>query len=389
MSELVERRQALGELLRTYRERAPLTHEGLGGLTGKTARFVREVERGTREVPDEWWELVDQLCGAGGHLAHAHRELYVTTWGVPAELLGLSFPRAVDDAACVDNTRHLIGQLLAADRHIPGSVSLPFALPLVREAYSRLQVTAGEYLDELYATAAELLEIVAWLGVDARRDELASRLNIRAAKLAQASGDKSLALLIEQNQSMIAVEHLGRPDEGLRIAQNALANPGLPARVRCMFLIRAARARAAKHGGGAARLLAEAHSLYQDGVSDADPRWAWIDESELRWQAAAVASDCDDWGTAVDLLSRSIDTETMTASIRTMHLVALARVQAGAQAWNDFTDTVDAVCTCATPSRRAAAIVKQTRWLAELRPAPARALDAATQLDAVFAALVP
>ena len=92
---------------------------------------------------------------------------------------------------------------------------------------------------------------------------------------------KPVELLTLQNSSMHAASQ-GRPREALQIASSVLEGPyRLSPRLKALFLSRKARAMAQGGDGAALGLLPEIRSLFLDGVSDADPAWAWwVDERE-------------------------------------------------------------------------------------------------------------
>lgn len=71
-------------------------------------------------------------------------------------------------------------------------------------------------------------------------------------------------------------------------------------RVRCLFLIRKARAHAQGGDIQALTLVSEARSLYQDGLTATDPAWAWwIDEREISWHEGMCRADLGDHASAL------------------------------------------------------------------------------------------
>ena len=158
------------------------------------------------------------------------------------------------------------------------------------------QLGAGAYDQklerDLHAAAGELAEVVGWLAYDAEDHDLARRMNQESLYFTRLCGDKTTELLTVQNSSMHAASQ-GRPMEALQLARSVLEGDyQLSPRLRGLFLMRKARALAQCEDESAVELFPQIRSLFLDGVSDADPAWAWwVDERELLWHEAMAQRD--------------------------------------------------------------------------------------------------
>jgi hypothetical protein len=109
----------------------------------------------------------------------------------------------------------------------------------------------------------------------------------------------------------------------------------LSPRLRALFLTRKARAFAQGGDRSALALLPKIRSLFLDGVSDADPAWAWwVDERELAWHEAMVQRDLGLSSQAIDRFEQSV-TATPADEIRSqyVHRAYLLQAQVDVGAW--------------------------------------------------------
>ena len=161
--------------------------------------------------------------------------------------------------------------------------------------------------NDLHSAAGELAEVVGWLAYDAEDHDLCRHMNHESLYYTRLAGDKTVELLTLQNSSMHAAAE-GRPREALHIARSVLeGNYKLSPRVKALFLARKARALAQSGDQSALALLPEIRDLYQYGVSDTDPAWAWwIDDRELAWHEAMIERDLGLASRAIDSFERSV-----------------------------------------------------------------------------------
>ncbi|WP_007023462.1 hypothetical protein [Saccharomonospora iraqiensis] len=251
------------------------------------------------------------------------------------------------DDAYVETLHSRIAELVDLDLYLGGDHSSTIALQLFRSVHRKLGANRCDPALErdLYAAAGELGEVAGWLLFDAGKHDLVRRINHEALHLSRLAGDHSMELLTLQNMSMHA-GHLGRPSEALRIARMVLETNTLSPRLEALFRTREARALALGGAGTAAeRTFRQAHSLYQDGVRDEDPAWAWwINDQELAWHEAVIQSDSADWCSATDTFHASIEViPSREVRRRYNHLASLLDAQIRVGAWRDVDQTIERV----------------------------------------------
>jgi hypothetical protein len=151
-----------------------------------------------------------------------------------------------------------------------------------------------------------------------------------------------MELLTLQNASMHA-GFLGAPAEALALAESVLDGPyRLTPRLRCLFLVRKARALAQYGDHTALRLIAEANVLYSDGTSADDPAWTWwIDERELAWHEAMCRQNLGDINGALPCFENSVElTATDQNRSRFLHRAYLFDAQCAARSWDAAAQTM-------------------------------------------------
>jgi hypothetical protein len=251
------------------------------------------------------------------------------------------------------------------------------------------QLGAGSYETrlerDLHAAAGELAEVVGWLAYDAAAHDLCRRMNQESLYFTRLAGDKNVELLTLQNSSMHAAAQ-GHPREALQIARSVLEGDyRLSSRVRALFLTRKARALAQCGDEGALGLLPEVRTLFLDGVSDADPAWAWwVDERELAWHEAMVLRDLGHYGSAVEQFERSV-MATPADEVRSqyLHRAYLLQAQVENGNWDAAAQTIKQLVPLARE-------VASTRTVVLLRAIPgqmARQAKAPTALQEQVALL--
>jgi hypothetical protein len=301
----------------------------------------------------------------------------------------------IDDAGVAD-VRSYMHQLIALDNQFGGTEVTPMAFRLFRSI--KRQIDEGRYAPSAYkdliATAGELAEVTGWLAYDADRQKLAARMNAESLALTRLAGDRTVELLTLQNASMHA-GFLGRPVEALHIAESVLdGSRRLSSRIRCLFLVRKARALAQGGDGSALRLLDEASSLYLDGPAAADPEWAWwIDDRELLWHSAMCKADLGDAVGAVEDFGESVAART-TGDTRShyIHRVYLLRGQVAARSWEAADRTLGELGPLASQvsSSRSARVLRETLASIGREPAgsvgspPSSVLDGAAEIEVIL-----
>ena len=250
----------------------------------------------------------------------------------------------VEGTELLESINTHIHEIVALDNRFGGADLLKLSTRFFRNL--RDQLGTGSYdprLErDLHSAAGELAEVVGWLAYDAEAHDLCRRMNQESLYFTRLAGDKTVELLTLQNSSMHAAAE-GRPREALHIARSVLEGDyKLSPRIKALFLTRKARALAQSGDESALRLLPEIRGLYLNGVSDADPAWAWwIDDRELAWHEAMVQRDLGLASKAIDCFERSV-MATPADEIRSqyVHRAYLLQSQVDNRMWDSAVQTV-------------------------------------------------
>lgn len=269
-------RSAIQEILDVALERAP------DRVKAQFALLIGEAEIGSQET---------------GHLESFE------------ESLNAASGSEIEGAELLESIKGHIHEIVALDNRFGGADLIRLSTRFFRNL--RDQLGTGSYdprLErDLHSATGELAEVVGWLAYDAEAHDLCRRMNQESLYFTRLAGDKTIELLTLQNSSMHAAAE-GRPREALHIARSVLEGDyKLSPRIEALFLTRKARALAQSGDESALWLLPEIRDLYLNGVSDADPAWAWwIDDRELAWHEAMVQRDLGFSGKAIDHFERSV-----------------------------------------------------------------------------------
>ena len=214
-------------------------------------------------------------------------------------------------------------------------------------------------------------------------------MNQESLYFARLAGDRAIELLTLQNSSMHAGAQ-GRPREALQIARSVLEGDyRLSPRLKALFLTRKARALAQGGDTSALRLLPEIRNLFLDGVSDADPPWAWwIDERELAWHDAMVQRDLGLANRAITQFEHSV-VATPATEIRSqyVHRAYLLQAQVDNRTWNAAEQTIRQLLPLSTEvaSTRTVVLLRGVlRQLATHDEVPASLQEQVTMLSAAL-----
>ena len=301
------RRAEFHPRLAEFRRRAGLTQEQVAEQIGISAEMVRRHEHGDNMPVPLYRQRYCQLFGAtdqelgfrpstrpagpslamnaGAQTGCEHRGT-VAAICIPVVEFG--------DVEYLQSVRDHIREIVALDNVFGGADLVRLSTRFFRTLHN--QLGAGAYDQklerDLHAAAGELAEVVGWLAYDAEDHDLARRMNQESLYFTRLCGDKTTELLTVQNSSMHAASQ-GRPREALQLARSVLEGDyQLSPRLRGLFLMRKARALAQCEDESAVELFPQIRSLFLDGVSDADPAWAWwVDERELLWHEAMAQRD--------------------------------------------------------------------------------------------------
>jgi transcriptional regulator with XRE-family HTH domain len=336
--------------LADHRRRRGLTQEQVAERIGLSVEMIRRHERGLAYPGMEFRHKYVLLYGASESdlgLVVSATSLHQPAAPGPghAPALPIAFNDSdqlgVDALVAIDT---YIRQVVALDNQFGGTELATLAARFFRSLHR--QIGAGRYepaiRSDLIAAAGELAEVVGWLAYDADRQDLVRRMNQESLYFTRLAGDRAVELLTLQNASMHA-GFLGKPFEALDIADSVLSGKyRLTPRVRCLFLLRKARARAQGGDGASLRLLGEARSHYQDGPRCDDPPWAWwIDEREISWHEAMCRADLGDHVGALPLFERSVEaTPAGETRSQFLHRAHLLEAQVIARSWDGAGTTI-------------------------------------------------
>jgi hypothetical protein len=312
------------------------------------------------------------------------------------ELLGslsasLWVPERID-SSYVETLRSHIGQIVALDNRFGGAELARLSERFFRTL--RKHIGAGSFewsiRRELLATAGELAEVSGWLSCDANRQDAVRRMNQEALYFTRLAGDTAIELLTLQNASMHA-GFMGQPQEALDITEMVLTgNYNLSSRVEALFLTRKARALAQGGDASALKILSKVRSLFQDGVNNDDPAWAWwIDERELSWHEAMCQQDLGDSHNAVDQFERSVAaTPVSETRSQYLHRAYLFEAQVNLRSWTAASATARDLIPLATEVASTRTVVLLQEVLRQLTvadsSAPGSFLHDAASLNSVL-----
>ncbi|MGH3867490.1 MAG: XRE family transcriptional regulator [Pseudonocardiaceae bacterium] len=292
--------------------------------------------------------------------------------GVTAAASLRTFPvTSYADTAYLETVQQHTLQIIELDGRFGGTDLAPLAVRFFRSVHQQLGSGAYEPSLErdLQAAAGELAEVAGWLLYDADRQDDVRRLNQEALYFCRLAGDRSMEVFTLQNASMHA-GFLGRPQEALYLARSVLeSGDRLSPRVKMLFLMRKARALAQGGDEQALTLFDQARSHYQDGVRDADPKWAWwVDERELAWQEGMALVDLGHAREAVGKFEQSVAaTAPRRVRSRYLHLGYLLGSQVRVGAWSDAETTMRQIGAMVGDVASTRTEVLLSRTLPELR----------------------
>ena len=275
------------------------------------------------------------------------------------------------DSGYLESIRDHIREIVALDNRFGGADLVRLSARFFRTLHD--QLGAGTYdarLErDLHSAAGELAEVVGWLAYDAEAHDLARRMNQESLYFTRLAGDRGIELLTLQNSSMHAASQ-GRPREALQIARSVLEGSDyrLSSRLKALFLTRKARALAQGGDDSALQLLPQIRSLFLDGVSDADPAWAWwIDERELAWHEAMIQRDLGLASQSVAHFERSVAV-TPPTEIRSqyLHRAFLLQAQLENSTWNAAEQTIRQLIPLSREVASTRTVVLLRRALSEL-----------------------
>ncbi|WP_433264703.1 helix-turn-helix domain-containing protein [Actinosynnema sp. CS-041913] len=320
-SEIMEVHRRVGAALAEYLNESPLTQGDLARETSYHRTSIAHIIAG-RQFPDRnFWEKADRTLDAGGDLvakydmARNHedelkqKELDRQRAVRLTRTKGLALPKLEIDASdpqatsfyataepigeeYIEYLRDEIRTFVRLDQQYGGDA----ASPVILQAYKQMRhrVSTSEIRDNLrrdvYSALSEVAEVAGWSLYDSKQmDTLTGRINHESLSFARLAGDRNMELFVLQNMAMHA-ETLRRPQESINIAHAVIEGNRLSPRLEVLFRLRLA------YSYGLLRAesrstdeLKRAAVLFEDGVRDDDPHWAWwINSGQFSWFEGAV-----------------------------------------------------------------------------------------------------
>lgn len=427
-----------GAELRTRRLAKGMSLDALGKLVYRDRSYLAKIERGQRSIPPDLARACDQAVGAEGTLIRLHALIASTDGGYVAssdddvanapdrvardaspldhgaslaDLLptprsggsphqsGLAIPRPPaiaehGDSDYLESIRGYIRSLISLDNRFGGADLVKIAVRFFNSLHN--QLGAGSYdrsiETDLNAAAGELAEVVGWLAYDAELHDLVRRMNQESLYFSRLAGDRTIELLTLQNSSMHAAV-MGRPNEALQLARSVLDGHTLSPRLRALFLTRQARAMAQMGDESAIAVFPQVKSLFQEGVTENDPAWAWwIDERELAWHEAMAQRDLRRAGLAISEFEHSVEATPITETrSQYLHRAYLLQAQVDTESWADVENTIKSIIPLVSEvaSTRTVVLLRDVLARIACRDAvPGRIATSVTQLTAALDMLV-
>lgn len=397
------RRTEFHPRLADFRQRAGLTQEQVAENVGISAEMVRRHERGVampiplyrKRYCDVYGATEEDLgfrpAPASQHPAVPAAPGPALVTATPTALVQVA-PPEFGDGTYLQSIYDHIGQIVALDNRFGGGDLVRLSTRFFRTLHN--QLGAGTYQPklerDLHSAAGELAEVIGWLAYDAEQHDLARQMNQESLYFTRLAGDKTTELLTLQNASMHAASQ-GRPREALQIVRSVLEGGyRLSPRLRALFLTRKARALAQAGDKSALRLLPQIRSLFQEGVSDSDPGWAWwIDERELWWHEAVIQRDLGLASRAITNFEQSV-VAIPAPEVRSqyIHRAYLLQAQIDNQTWAAAEDTIRQLLPLSSEVASARTVVILRKVLTQLAATrakiPAALQEQAAQLSAAL-----
>jgi transcriptional regulator with XRE-family HTH domain len=198
-------------------------------------------------------------------------------WGT--DLVSTLEPVRQEESPKDDYVQRSVGYFLEHDNRHGGDHVASAAQQVWKSEQAKLKT----YEDKSrIAGVAEIAEVAGWLLFDANRQKEAREAFIESHLLAKLAGDDSMQWFALDMLAMQDVQE-GNAGEALRISEELLTRPRVPARVALLARVRHGRALAvAGDKGRALETMKRAQGALQDSIGPRDPEWAWwVDEMEV------------------------------------------------------------------------------------------------------------
>lgn len=195
------------------------------------------------------------------------------------ELASLLEPGRQEEPPEDDYVARSVGYFLEHDNRHGGD----HVASAAKQVWKSEQAKLSSYEDKKkLAGVAEIAEVAGWLLFDANRQAEAREAFIESHLLAKLAGDDSMQWFALDMLAMQDVQE-GKAGEALRISEELMTRPRVPARVALLARVRHGRALAvAGDKGRALETMKRAQGALQDSIGPRDPNWTWwVDEMEV------------------------------------------------------------------------------------------------------------
>lgn len=289
--------EAFGERLRAARREAGLSLRALAGAVHYDVGHLSKIENGARTPSVELAAACDGVLGTARELAELAadaRRLSQTRFS-PTNL-----PLALDQRADIAGIKAVATAFSTADRQVGGARLYPAVHAYLRTCVAPQLVDAPTGRT-IFAAAASLTEIVAWMAHDGGDNGRARQHFGHAYDLARAADDDLLTANVCSGLAHLAVQ-VGRPADAVRIADRGLdrmtrqVNRQLEARLQVLRAHGLARQGAVSQAHAAIEAVEDALAQAANGEPG---EWvAPFDEGSLRAETAEVLARTGDLGAA-------------------------------------------------------------------------------------------
>lgn len=294
--------------LKQLRAERGLTLRELADRAHYSKSYVHELESGQKPPTADAARQLDEALAAGGRLSSlipAPQSLQAAPMNVRA---AVADPEPMGEPE-MESLHDTVMHLVALDT-LHGSEGLyANAARAFRNSQRHLAVAGARpaVRSDVHAALAELGEVAAWLAYDSEQQDLSRTVATDALLIAHLAGDTSMARFLLSHLAMQAV-YIGRPAEGLAIADRVIAEE--PRSRRVVGMMRVRRARALGRLGDTSTALVELAVAREDlaeGVGPDDPSWTWWwHAAELAVHEARIRSGGGDARGAAEASERSI-----------------------------------------------------------------------------------
>ncbi|WP_428966417.1 helix-turn-helix domain-containing protein [Micromonospora fluostatini] len=302
---------AFGEAMKRIREERELSMRAAAGLVPMAVSYWWRLEAGT--APDPSPKLardMDEALGQGGRLFGllGASSLRTPVGGKPVLLTAEGpEPLTSSDVAEVHAT---IGSLIGLDQQFGANELYPVGLRALRAFQSRIdtgRIEAGLASDARRA-AAELAEVCGWLAYDADDQDLAGRMFRESRLTAEEIGDLPMEMFVRDLGAMQAL-HLGRWEDALHMANQAIGHPLVRGRMEAIFRLRQGRALAALGSEREALdALNRSRVALAGGMNSQDSPWTWwMHEAEFCLHLSLALSALGRHSGACEVSQRSME----------------------------------------------------------------------------------